>query len=53
MDDDAQTLAEIRERIASRGEQADDQLRAALRITFVALAREYAPDGGDDRPPAH
>jgi len=55
MDDDADVLAEIRQRMAKRGESADDmtdeQLREALRMTLAALADEYATDGEEDRPP--
>jgi hypothetical protein len=44
MDDDAQILAEIRRRMAERGEPGDeytdDELRAALGITLAALARD-------------
>jgi hypothetical protein len=55
VDDDADILADIRRKLAERGEPADgltdDDLREALRITLAALAREYMPDGGEDRPP--
>jgi hypothetical protein len=52
-DDEAAILAEIRDRLAEHGEPAedytDDELRAALRFTLVALAHEYAPAEGQGR----
>jgi hypothetical protein len=49
IDDDADILTAIRQRLAERGEPADDMtddgLRAALRVTLRALAQEFAPDG--------
>ena len=56
MDDhEVAMIAEIRRRMAARGEPADDltdaQLHRALRIALVTLAREYAPDGGENQLP--
>jgi hypothetical protein len=55
MHDDSDVLGEIRHRVAEHGarvdDYSDDDLRAALRITLVALAEEFAPDG-DQNPPA-
>lgn len=55
MEDDAQILWEIRQRMAERSEPADDmtddQLRVALRITLVGLAEHYVHQ--DDDPVAH
>jgi hypothetical protein len=49
-DDDSDVFGEIRHRLAEHGEQVDDysedDLRAALRVTLVALAHEFAPDRG-------
>jgi hypothetical protein len=45
MDDDADIIAEIRDRLRAHGEPADDytddELRAALRVTILVLALEY------------
>lgn len=50
-DDDAEVIAGMRRKLAERGEPADDytdeELRAALRFTLLALAIEY---GGEDLP---
>jgi hypothetical protein len=47
MDDDAEILAEIRQRMEARGEAdaTDEELREALRLTLIALAEEFAPQG--------
>jgi hypothetical protein len=54
-DHDVAMIAEIRQRMAERGEPADDltdaQLHRALRIALVTLAHEYAPEGGENQPP--
>jgi hypothetical protein len=52
--DDSEVPGEIRQRLAEHGEPAydysDDDLRAALRVTLVVLAKEFAPDASEDPP---
>jgi hypothetical protein len=49
MDDYAEVIADMRRKLAERGEpaedHADDELRFALRITLIALAHEYEQNG--------
>jgi hypothetical protein len=53
-DYEAAMIAEIRRRMAERGESADDltdaQLHRALRIALVTLAHECAREGGENQP---
>ena len=55
MRDDEAILAQIRERLAARGEPADDytdddELREALRVVLVDLAQRYAAEQGPPDP---